>query len=213
MSVSTLFNTSSASYESLSIRVYDLIVDNSVTLPPGSISPASLGTGPAHTVLYSGGTGASWSSTPVLDSITLSATDCNALSFYSTDDVLLTATYAPDSYSAGFTGTFTRVGNCVTLSVPYSIVHTAVTGGSSGLLLGDIPAKYSSRTDSQEFVINAEGPNSDGSLNNTLRPVAVFIHSPSAGGGLANKIILGNSANIAAGQVLNFTRFTICYLH
>lgn len=213
MSVRTVTDTSIPALPVDNIRCYDLIVDNSATLPSGSISPASLGTGPAHTVLYSGGTATYYEGNPILDTITLSSSGSNALSYYSTDDVLLTATYAPDSYSAGVTGTFTRIGNLVTLCVPYSIVHTATNAGSSGLLLGDIPSKYSSRADGQEFIVNGEGPDVGGGLDNNLRPMAVFIYSPTAGGGLANKIVLGNSSNIAATQVLNFTRFTISYLH
>lgn len=213
MSVSLLLDVSNPTYESQSIRVYDLIADHSATLPSGSINPASLGTGAAHTVLYSGGTAAYWSGAPILDSLTLSASGSNALSYYSSDEVLLTATYAPDSFSQGVTGIFTRVGNMVTLSVPYSITHTVGVAGSSGLLLGSIPSKYSARFDGQEFVVYAKGPNADGSVNNSLTAVAVFIYSPTAGGGLANMIALGNTLNIDATQVLNFTRFTISYLH
>lgn len=221
MSVSTLFDTFNPAYQSKSIRVYDLIVDHAATFPAGTITPASLGTGATGTVIYCSGTGpARWEHNPNAlgnlgaNSITFTGdANNNALNYFSTDDVVLTATYSPDSYSAGVTGTFTRIGNMVTLSVPYSISHTAGSTGTSGLLLGDIPDKYSSRTDGQEYVVYGEGPNSDGSVNNTLRPVVVFIYSPSAGGGLANKIALGNSVNIPATQVLNFTRFTISYLH
>ena len=144
-------------------RFWDLIIDNDITIPPGSITPPSFPVGPTSSVIYSNGVANSFSTTPTLIGLTVSSMTgtTGSIAHLLSSDIKFAAdafqvplnyfseilnTLLPITYENGnidnISVSFQRIGNKVSMYVPFNQLLNYGSISTFNRTISSIPARF-----------------------------------------------------------------------
>lgn len=131
MSINKILDVSQSN-TSNKVRVWDLIVDNSVTLPPGSTEPADISAGNPEDILVTRASVAQW--TPNISPTSLTFNQLSipqtALSCYSESVNTSVDWTGPSGLAGTFFAKYIRLGSLIIMSLQGSIGGTTAANGA-----------------------------------------------------------------------------------